>query len=72
MFRLRRRSVSRSSEELIAAALRIAASPRRIGAPTLCSVGPIGEKGHQPDEAVYLESFVPRAKAVAATILGLS
>lgn len=40
--------------------------------PTLCAVGPIGEKGHQPDEAVYLESFVPRAKAVAATILDLA
>ena len=43
-----------------------------LGVPTLCSVGPIGEKGHQPDEAVYLESFVPRAKALAATILDLA
>ena len=43
-----------------------------LGVPTLCGVGPIGEKGHQQDEAVYLESLVPRAKAVAATILGLT
>lgn len=43
-----------------------------LGVPTLCAVGPIGEKGHQLDEAVYLESLVPRAKAVAATILALT
>lgn len=43
-----------------------------LGVPTLCAVGPIGEKGHQQDEAVHLESFVPRAKAVAATILDLA
>ncbi|MEZ5931883.1 MAG: M20 family metallopeptidase [Alphaproteobacteria bacterium] len=42
-----------------------------LGIPTLCAVGPIGERGHQPEEAVYIESLVPRAKAVAATILGL-
>ncbi|MGI9418614.1 MAG: M20 family metallopeptidase [Geminicoccaceae bacterium] len=43
-----------------------------LGVPTLCAVGPIGEKGHQPDEAVHVESLVPRAKAVAATILALA
>ncbi len=42
-----------------------------LGVPTLCAIGPIGEKGHQPDEAVHLESFVPRAKALALTILAL-
>ncbi|MGI9500156.1 MAG: M20/M25/M40 family metallo-hydrolase, partial [Geminicoccaceae bacterium] len=42
-----------------------------LGVPTLCAVGPIGEKGHQPDEAVHLESFVPRAKALAAAIQDL-
>lgn len=42
-----------------------------LGVPTICAVGPIGEKGHQPDEACHLESFVPRAKAMAATILRL-
>jgi len=43
-----------------------------LGVPTICAVGPIGEKGHQLDEAAHLETFVPRAKAVAATILRLS
>ena len=43
-----------------------------LGVPTVCAIGPIGEKGHQPDEAVYLESFVPRAKALAATIFDLA
>jgi glutamate carboxypeptidase len=43
-----------------------------LGIPTLCAVGPIGERGHQPDEAVRIDSLVPRAKAVAATILDLA
>lgn len=43
-----------------------------LGIPTLCAVGPIGERGHQQDEAVYVASLVPRAKAAAATILGLA
>ncbi|MEM9628522.1 MAG: M20 family metallopeptidase [Pseudomonadota bacterium] len=43
-----------------------------LGIPTLCGVGPIGEKGHQLDEAVHLNSLVPRAQAVAATILSLA
>ncbi len=42
-----------------------------LGVPTICAVGPIGEKGHQPDEAAHLETFVPRAKALAATMLRL-
>lgn len=42
-----------------------------LGVPTLCAVGPIGEKGHQTDEAAHLETFVPRAKTVAATIIRL-
>ncbi|MGI9450969.1 MAG: M20/M25/M40 family metallo-hydrolase, partial [Geminicoccaceae bacterium] len=43
-----------------------------LGVPTICAVGPIGEKGHQPDEAAHLETFVPRAKAMVATILRLN
>jgi len=43
-----------------------------LGIPTLCAVGPIGERGHQPDEAIDINSLVPRAKAVAATILSLA
>ncbi len=43
-----------------------------LGIPTICAVGPVGERGHQQDEAVFIESLVPRTKAVAATILGLA
>ena len=42
-----------------------------LGVPTICAVGPLGEKGHQPDETAHLETFIPRAKALAATILDL-
>lgn len=43
-----------------------------LGVPTICAIGPIGEKAHQQDEAVYLDSFVPRAKALATAILRLT
>lgn len=43
-----------------------------LGVPTICAVGPIGEKGHQEDEALHLDSFLPRARTMAATILGLA
>jgi glutamate carboxypeptidase len=39
-----------------------------LGAPTVCAVGPIGEKAHSPDEACHLDSFIPRAKALALAI----
>jgi len=42
-----------------------------LGAPTLCSVGPVGGKAHSPEEWVDLESLVPRAQALARTILRL-
>ncbi len=42
-----------------------------LGAPTVCAVGPIGEKAHSPDEACHLDSLIPRAKAVALAILRL-
>ncbi len=42
-----------------------------LGAPTVCAVGPIGEKAHSPDEACHLDSLVPRAKALALAILRL-
>ena len=43
-----------------------------LGIPTICAVGPVGERGHQLDEAVFVESLVPRTKAIVATILGLA
>jgi glutamate carboxypeptidase len=39
-----------------------------VGCPTLCGVGPIGAKGHSADEYMVIESFVPRALVMAATI----
>jgi glutamate carboxypeptidase len=42
-----------------------------VGAPTLCSVGPVGGKAHSPDEFLRLDSMVPRAQACAKAILRL-
>ncbi len=42
-----------------------------MGAPTLCGVGPVGGKAHSPDEFLDVESIVPRAQALARTILRL-
>lgn len=41
----------------------------QVGAPTLCAVGPVGGKGHSPEEYLELASFVPRAQALALTIM---
>ncbi|WP_204352946.1 M20 family metallopeptidase [Salinicola peritrichatus] len=43
-----------------------------MGIPTLCGTGPVGAKMHTDDEYCRLETFVPRAQAVAATILDLA
>ncbi|MBV9812234.1 MAG: M20 family metallopeptidase [Acetobacteraceae bacterium] len=40
-----------------------------VGAPTICSVGPVGGKAHTPDEFLQLDSMVPRAQACARAIL---
>jgi glutamate carboxypeptidase len=42
-----------------------------VGAPTLCSVGPVGGRGHTPDEYLEVDSLVPRAQALARAILRL-
>ena len=42
-----------------------------MGATTLCGLGPVGGKAHSPDEYVEIETIVPRAQAVALTILRL-
>jgi len=42
-----------------------------MGAPTLCSVGPVGGKAHSPEEYLEVASLVPRAQALARTILRL-
>ena len=41
------------------------------GAPTICSVGPVGGRAHSPDEFLNLDSLVPRAQACARAILQL-
>lgn len=43
-----------------------------VGCPTLCAVGPIGGKAHSPDEYLDVESFIPRAQAMALTIAKLA
>jgi glutamate carboxypeptidase len=40
-----------------------------VGAPTLCGTGPIGGGYHTVDELCRIDSIVPRAQAVAMTIL---
>ena len=42
------------------------------GTPTICATGPVGDKVHSPDEWVDLSTFVPRAQAVALSILRLA
>ena len=41
------------------------------GAPTICGVGPVGGKGHTPEEFMDVETLVPRAQALALAILRL-
>ncbi|MEI2417989.1 M20 family metallopeptidase [Orrella sp. JC864] len=41
------------------------------GAPTLCATGPLGAKVHSVNEYMQLDSMVPRAKALALSILTL-
>lgn len=40
-----------------------------VGAPTLCATGPVGGGAHSLDEFCDLDTLVPRAQAVALTIL---
>jgi glutamate carboxypeptidase len=41
------------------------------GAPTLCSVGPVGARGHSPEEYVEIDTLVPRTQALALAVLRL-
>jgi glutamate carboxypeptidase len=41
------------------------------GAPTICGVGPVGGKGHTPEEFMEVDTLVPRAQALALAILRL-
>jgi len=42
-----------------------------VGAPTLCATGPVGGDVHTEREWLRVDSIVPRAQALALTILGL-
>jgi glutamate carboxypeptidase len=41
------------------------------GAPTVCAVGPVGGKGHTPEEFMDVDTLVPRAQALALAVLRL-
>ena len=43
-----------------------------VGAPTVCGTGPVGSKAHSPEEFLELNSIVPRALALALTVLRLT
>jgi glutamate carboxypeptidase len=43
-----------------------------LGIPTLCGVGPVGAKAHTDAEYCCLDTLVPRAQALVATILGMA
>ena len=43
-----------------------------LGVPTLCATGPQGYGGHSLEERLVVASLVPRAQALARTILGLA
>lgn len=42
-----------------------------VGAPTLCATGPVGGKAHTDREYCRIDTMVPRAQAVALTLLAL-
>jgi glutamate carboxypeptidase len=42
-----------------------------VGAPTVCGPGPVGAKAHSPHAVSHLATLVPRAKALALSILRL-
>jgi glutamate carboxypeptidase len=43
-----------------------------VGAPTLCGLGPLGAHPHSPDEFILVDTMVPRAQALARTIMNIA
>jgi glutamate carboxypeptidase len=41
------------------------------GCPTLCSIGPVGDHGHTPQEYVIIDTLVPCAQALALGVMRL-
>ena len=42
-----------------------------LGTPTLCGTGPVGGNAHTDDEWCRIDTIVPRAQALALTILAM-
>ena len=42
-----------------------------VGAPTICGVGPIGGRAHSPDEYLEVDTVIPRAQALALSVMRL-
>lgn len=43
-----------------------------VGTPTICAVGPVGANAHTPEEYMVVDSFVPRAQALALAVARLT
>jgi glutamate carboxypeptidase len=43
-----------------------------LGTPTLCGTGPVGGNAHTDDEWCRIDTMVPRAQALALTILAMA
>jgi glutamate carboxypeptidase len=43
-----------------------------LGTPTLCATGPVGGNAHRADEWCRIDTIVPRAQALALTILDVA
>ena len=43
-----------------------------LGTPTLCATGPVGGNAHRDDEWCRIDTMVPRAQALALTILDVA
>jgi glutamate carboxypeptidase len=41
-----------------------------VGTPTICATGPVGGNAHSPEEYLEIETIVPRAQAMAISIIG--
>ena len=65
------RSLGQSVEPMFAGGCSDSGFAASAGAPTVCAVGPIGGHLHTPDEYLDIESIVPRAQALALTIMRL-
>ena len=52
--------------------LRDSSFTSQVGVPTMCGIGPFGQKYHTQEELLDLSSIVPRVTTVVGTIITLS